>query len=233
MRKRLFAVLAAVLTVLGLAACDSSTTIDADGSGPGTALVHWQQNVPGSRERVIDVYAEQATTSPALQLALQRAVAQGDRSPFLDFRLTIVPTLPTSCAAPQHCITVRGVPGINGAVNGFGWGAGGHMYGLASQVRFDSNPWPSQAVLDNAACHEVVGHGSGLGHSVDPNTEGPCQAGVLTAADLKNMATTHNQLDQPIWASAPAAQAQAPVGVDEVERTSEAEFVDMLEGADG
>jgi len=225
--KRILLGLATAAGALLLAACDSSTKIDADGAGPGTAWVHWQQNVPASKERVIGVYVDQATTTPPIQLAVQRAVAQGDRSPYLDFQMFVVAALPTDCAAPTHCITVRGQAGINGAVNGFGWGADGHMYGLASRVTFDSNPWPSQAVLDNAGCHEVVGHGSGLDHSVDPNTQGPCQSAVLTDADLKNIATTHNHLDSPLWAA--AAPAKAPAGVDEVEHTTEAEFVEMTE----
>jgi len=231
MRKRLLLGLAAVTAVLTLAACDSSTKIDADGAGPGTAWVHWQQNVPGSTERVVRVYVDQATTTPAIRLAVQRAVAQGDRSPVLDFQYLPVATLPASCAAPAHCITVRGQAGINGAVTGFGWGAGGHMYGLAARVTFDTNPWPTQAVLDNAGCHEVVGHGSGLDHSTDPNTQGPCQSAQLTAVDLRNIAQTTGHLDSPLWA--PAAPAKAATGVDKVEHTSEAEFVEMTEDANG
>jgi hypothetical protein len=229
MTKRLRLGLAAVLAVLVLAACDSSTTIDADGAGPGTAMVHWQQNMPASKERVIGVYVDQATASPALIQAVNVAVAQGDRSPYLDFQALLVPALPADCPAPLHCITVTARPGVNGAVNAFGWGAGGHMYGLASRVTFDANPWPSQAVLDNGACHEIVGHGSGLDHSTDPNTQGPCQSARLTDVDLRNIATTHNHLDAPLWA--PAAPAKAPAGVDVVEHTTEAEFVEMTEAA--
>ena len=115
---------------------------------------------------------------------------------------------------------------MNGAVNAFGWGSKGHMYGLASRVTFDSNPWPSQAVLNNAGCHEIAGHGAGLDHSVDPNTQGPCQAAVLTAVDLRNIATTTGHVDSPLWAAAAPAPAPAP---DVVEHTPLSEFVEMTE----
>ena len=109
MRRRLLLGLAAVAIVCGLAACDSSTTIDADGAGPGTALVHWQQNVPGSMERVVRVYVDQAIPAPIRQ-AVNVAAAQADRSPFLDFAVFVVAALPTACAAPTHCITVTARP---------------------------------------------------------------------------------------------------------------------------
>lgn len=226
---RRITLLAVAVAVVALVACDSSRPIDADGTGPGTDLVHWQQNVPGSRERVIRVYVDRTTTSPALRHAVAIAVAQGDRSPFLDFQTFDVSVLPTSCPAPTHCITVTSQPGINGAVTAFGWGAGGHMYGLAARVTFDANQWPSQEVLTNAACHEIVGHGSGLDHSIDPNTQGPCQSAVLTDVDLDNIATTHDHLDAQLWAA--ATPPVPPVGTDAVIKTSEAEFVEMTEDA--
>jgi hypothetical protein len=182
--RRLLALLAAILV---LAAFHSSDPIfTADGK-----RVHWLGGTRTNRERQIDVIVPaNYMTDINFADAMRHAVAQGDRSPYINLTLRTPTAAPTDCPT-THCIVVYRAP-MNGGVASMGWDSKGHMYGKAVTVGLDSAPW-DRATLFNAACHEIAGHGLGLGHSSD-GTQGPCQFN-LTSWDLGLINEAHQHAD--------------------------------------
>jgi hypothetical protein len=196
--------LALIAFVLILAACHSSTNYTT-----ATGIkVHWQQNVAGSLERRVDVIVPAQYASSAMMQAVNTAVVQANRSPFIHMTIDVPNVAPASCP-DRHCIIVTraqlAYPTL--AVTGTGWNADGHMYGIASRVRIDSDPIP-QAVFNNVGCHEIAGHGDGLDHSTD-GTQGPCQSAVLTTVDLDNIAAAHRHPDALFGGGLEAAAAES------------------------
>jgi hypothetical protein len=188
MRRRLGLVLA-VLAFVAVACHSSENFTTATG-----VKVHWQQNVPGSLQRTVEVVVPAQYATSSFMYAVNAAVLQANRSPYLDFVIDVPNMTPSSC--PNHCILVRranlAYPTVG--VTSLGWDGGGHMYGMAVRVTIDTDPM-TQATLNKVACHEIVGHGAGLKHSSD-GTPGPCQNGQLTSVDLNNIAAAHNHRDR-------------------------------------
>jgi hypothetical protein len=207
--KRLLIVIGSVVALF-VAACHSSDPIYTSSGIP----IHWQENVnPASghpeAERAIHVIVPLHYMADAgFANAIRHAVAQGDRSPYVNFILRTPDVASATCPEGQHswgggnnCITVYR-QSMNGAIASFGWDSAGHMKGWAVRVGFDVNggDW-----LINAACHEIAGHGLGLAHSSD-GTMGPCQTN-LTDHDLKLINTHHGDHNDPLWQGTTTTQA--------------------------
>jgi hypothetical protein len=200
-----FVVLFTLIAGANIASASHSSDPIITGSG-GT--VHWVQSVEGGTvhrngrvraplERIIHfIVPSDLMTDPMFAEAMNHAVAQGDRSPYIDMVLDTPAVAPTDCP-DRHCITVYRAS-MNGAVASMGWDAQGHMYGRAVNVGFDSGTWERTSLL-NAACHEIAGHGLGLAHS-SHGVQGPC-VGTLTDHDLNLINTAHAHKDGTVWGS--------------------------------
>jgi len=221
MNKKFLLVLLPVLVLL--AACRSSEPIDADGTGPGTALVHWQQNVEGSLERQIEVIVPaQFASDGNFMSAVNVGMQQANRSPYINTVLNVPNELPTSgCLSLSHCVVIQRRV-MNGGITGFGWGSSGHMFGRAAMVWIDSNPWTLN-VLKTALCHELY-HALGLAHSKD-GTQGPCQSAVATDVDLANIKLTTAHFD-PVF-NGFMVEAQAKVKLTHSHGHTRAEYERM------
>jgi hypothetical protein len=90
-------------------------------------------------------------------------------------------------------------------------------------IWIDSNPW-TLSVLKNALCHELF-HILGLAHSLDPNTQGPCQNAIATDVDLANVKLSTAHFD-PVF-SGFMVEAQAPVKLTKSHGHTRAEFERM------
>jgi len=222
MNKKLLLVLLPVLLIV--AACRSSEPIDSD-PGPATAYVHWQQNVQGSLERQIEVIVPaQFASDGNFMSAVNAGMQQANRSPYINTVLNVPNELPTSgCLSLSHCVVIQRRV-MNGAITGFGWGSGGHMFGRAAMVWVDSNPW-NLNVLKNALCHELY-HALGLAHSKD-GTQGPCQDAIATSVDLANIKLTTAHFD-PVF-SGSMIEAQEPVKLTRSHGHTRAEFERMVQ----
>lgn len=185
------------------ASADHSSDPIITGSG---ATVHWMQSAEGatvrrngrlvaSLERRIHVIvpAEYASDGEFMH-AINHAVQQGDRSPYIDMILDVPAVAPTNCPDYQ-CITVYRQP-MNGAVASMGWDPQGHMNGRAVTVGFDIQ---NGAWLLGAACHEIAGHGLGLAHPGHEPVWGPCRDTTLSDHDLNLINTAHAHKDSKVW----------------------------------
>jgi hypothetical protein len=166
--------------------------------------VHWQQTSSATLEREITVIVPAEYAYSSTMYAVNNAVLQANRSPYLHLTIHVPNVAPVSCPT-THCVIVTraDLPYPNVEKTTWGWNSAGHMYGIAARVILDSVqanglPHPTN-VLVNAGCHGIAGHAMGLSHG---DIEGPCQGGKLTGTDLANIAAAHRHRDAVVYGTA-------------------------------